>query len=303
MTDATITLNPGSGGPLMEVDDANSKNAQYVKLYYGESGTKTHVAEETPLPISDPRLQLARGHIDNYSPVSKFGANPDVDTGSTPEGMWSEGGLWCDTAPTVAQTYEIASADAADAAAGTGMRTVFISGLDSSWNEVSETVTLNGTTDVTTVNTYWRITRMYGASWGTGRVNAGKITATGTTDANVMAAIADNGTNQTQMACYTVPDGKTLYVDQYSASLRRNSASGANATVQLITREADATLTSSGWRIRHELTVSITGGAETHRFFNPLAITEKMDVLIRVADISDDNTGMVGGFEGTLVTE
>lgn len=63
-----------------------------------------------------------------------------------------------------------------DTAAGTGARTVFISGLDSNYDVISETVTLNGTSAVQTVRSYLRVNSFLIMSAGSGKTNAGSIT-------------------------------------------------------------------------------------------------------------------------------
>ena len=58
------------------------------------------------------------------------------------------GGETVYTEPTTSDTFVINSTSANDTSAGTGVRTVQVVYLDSSGNEQSTTVTLNGTTDV-----------------------------------------------------------------------------------------------------------------------------------------------------------
>ena len=69
----------------------------------------------------------------------KFGKNPDV--GNTEETIWDAGGLY--SWQSAAESLEILSSEVADAAAGTGARTVTVKGLDSNYELLSETVTLN----------------------------------------------------------------------------------------------------------------------------------------------------------------
>jgi len=141
--------------------------------------------------------------------VNKFGSNPDIDTAAE-ESIWANGGLY--VWPTAARIHDIVSDSTDDAAAGTGARTVFIEGIGADGKEQTETVTLNGTTDVPTTKTWLAINRMVVLTAGTGGKNAGVITATAQTDSTVSANIAI-GINQTQLACFMVPNDKDLFLD------------------------------------------------------------------------------------------
>ncbi len=150
-------------------------------------------------------LQVARGQIQGHTSVVVFGYNSDLDTSE--ESVWPDGGTV--PHPTVASVLDIVSTDAADASAGTGARTVFIEGLDGDYNVVSETVTLNGTTDVSTVEEYLYINQFYVVTVGSGGANAGTITAKLSTTLYDLIAI---GYNQRTTAHYCVPAGYTGYM-------------------------------------------------------------------------------------------
>ena len=133
-------------------------------------------------------LQVARGQITMHSSVIVFGYNPDVDTAE--ESVWPDGGTV--PHPTTASVLKISSSSTDDTAAGTGARTVVIVGLDGSYNQVSETVTLNGQTAVNTTNSYLYVNQFYVASVGSGGANAGNINAgTGTVTSGVPAVLYD----------------------------------------------------------------------------------------------------------------
>lgn len=157
-------------------------------------------------------LQVARSQIAGHEFNYKFGFNPDVDNAL--ETIWTQGGLY--SYLSAATILKVSSSSTDDTAAGTGARTVEIFGLDGNYNEISETVTLNGQTAVNTTNSYLRINRGVVRSAGSGGQNAGVIYAgTGTVTAGVPAntylsiAISDN---QTLMALWTVPAGYTAFL-------------------------------------------------------------------------------------------
>ena len=133
-------------------------------------------------------LQVSRGQIAFHTPVIVFGYNPDLDTSE--ESVWPNGGVV--PHPTVASVLKISSTSADDAAAGTGAQTVFIGGVDSDYNVVSETVVLNGQTAVNTTNSYLYVNQFYVTRVGTSGANAGAINAgTGTVIAGVPAVLYD----------------------------------------------------------------------------------------------------------------
>jgi hypothetical protein len=124
------------------------------------------------------------------------------------EVIWETGGQypWQSTAVTV----DVVSDDANDDVAGTGARTLRIQGLDGSYNLAEETVDMDGTTTVTTTQTFLRVFRMSVETAGSSGNNEGTITVTYTGGSDVAATITA-GNGQTLMAVYTIPAGKTGY--------------------------------------------------------------------------------------------
>lgn len=158
-------------------------------------------------------LQVARGQIGGHRLILRTGLNQDIDTGAD-ESLWDQGGLY--VFPAAASVMTLSSSSAADAAAGTGARTVLVSGLNSAYVEQQEVITLNGQTGVNTVNQYLRATSITTLSAGSGGINAGDIyMGTGTitlgVPANVFAKIPV-GFGVNQAAQYTVPAGHTAYL-------------------------------------------------------------------------------------------
>ena len=99
-------------------------------------------------------IAVAKGDYTGYPHVSKFGRNPKVKS-SDYETIWDGSNLY--PWPTAAETLNVVSTDADDTSAGTGARTVEIEGLNSSWAVITETVSMNGTTNVTTTNSFLRV--------------------------------------------------------------------------------------------------------------------------------------------------
>lgn len=179
------------------------------------------ISSITRFGVTEPfELQVARGQIMGHSSVIIFGYNPDLDTSE--ESVWPDGGLV--PHPTVASVLSIASASASDDSAGVGARTVYIQGLDGSYNTVSETVTLDGTNAVSTTNSYLYVNQFTVTSVGSTGHNVGEITAkVGATLYDLIAATYNNRTT----AHYCVPAGYTGYIVQGLFSAGQASGSTA----------------------------------------------------------------------------
>lgn len=152
---------------------------------------------------------------------SFWGVNPDIDTGSVPEDVWKQGGVF--VPPTTYRVHNLASSAAADTSAGTGARTVLVTGVTSNGIE-SETVTMNGASNVATVKSYSDLW-MEVATVGSGGVNAGNITATAQTDSTITATILASNGNITKKAIRLVPPGYKAYVFNFSAGMYQATAS------------------------------------------------------------------------------
>ena len=247
----------------------------------------------------DSMLDIAKGSITGLSSVNKFGRNSNIDTGTVPEDIWSRGGVW--VAPTTARIHDIASTDVNDSASGTGVRTVNIQGLDANWELQSETVIMNGTSNVATANTYNRIFRMYGETAGSGGTNAGTITATAQTDGTVTAEIAQ-GMGQTLMAIYTVPAGYTAYQVHGDFIVNRaGTTSGAQADFEIRIRPNADTATPV-WRVAWSGGASLDGNSQINIEKKPYSkLSEKTDIVARCTYTSDGNMDVSCTFNLILV--
>ena len=105
--------------------------------------------------------EVAKGNVPKHSLVHKFGAHTLT---TTLEPICFSGFY---RTPTTATALEFVSSSTNDTSAGTGAREVTVIGLDSSWNEVSQTVTTNGTTAVALSTDLIRLYRWYVSSSGT----------------------------------------------------------------------------------------------------------------------------------------
>lgn len=178
-------------------------------------------------------LQIARNQIEGHEIRHIFGYNPDVDSASE-ETIWTAGGLY--THLDTPSIMTVSSTSANDTSGGTGARTLYILGINSTGNEVNETVTLNGQTAVNTTHTYTEIQSAIVISAGSGGKNAGDIyIGTGTVTAGVTANTYGHiltGENRSLIGHYTIPENHTGYLISGSISTGATQA-GKNITGRL----------------------------------------------------------------------
>lgn len=144
-------------------------------------------------------LEIASERMPEVVPVNIFGFSRTV--GTTFQTIWNDGGQYVH--PSAAVQMSCVSTSASDT------MTIVISGLDANYETIAEIVQLNGTTPVTTTNSFYRInsaTILSGSNVGDITVSEG-----GTVYANIEATL---GT--TQACVYTVPADHSLYIFRIS---------------------------------------------------------------------------------------
>lgn len=240
-------------------------------------------------------IWIAAGITDGYSSVNKFGRNPDIDTATTPEDLWGGSGLYTGFPVSTSEPVEVLSSSANDAAAGTGLRTVTIQGLNQDWVQTSETLTLNGLTPVQSVNTYRRVHTMRGVTAGSGGSNAGTITVRhATTEADVFL-VMQIGYNQTNCAAYTIPAGYKGYLMSSFGTLRGTNTGTADC-VFAIRNFGEV------YRYRRPFTIS-PNFEHNEKLSIPIELAEKTDIIIRCLDTSANNLEISGSYDLILVQQ
>lgn len=227
------------------------------------------------------QLQVARDQVAWHQAVVVFGYNSDVDTAA--ETVWPYGGLL--PFPPSAIQMKISSSNANDTSSGTGARTVYIGGLDSNHNSVSEIVTLNGQTAVLTTNYYLHINEAYVVSAGSDNSAAGDIyIGDGVVTAGVPATVYDiiaYDYNKRVTGSYTVPAGYTAYFEQGLFSTG-SSAGGTSVTGRLMARGTNNIRMTSA-------IVTLNNGAADYAFEYPLVIPEKTTVEAQAFASANNN--------------
>ena len=269
-----------------DVEDARDPNVIYeqvVQQMFG--GWPRRLYDHTDLAI-------ARGHTEGYTPIYKFGYNPDVN--GTEETVWAQGGNypWLDNAVTMF----VSSSSANDASGGTGANTILIQGLDEDYNEIEETVALNGQTQVVTQLSYLRVYRAFVTLAGSDGTSGGTIYigSSGATAGVPNTVYANLGFgNQTQIAAYTVPAGYTLYLDDinFTAALTQGNKT---ATCSFVSRAFGSNV------FRTRFINVLQSNQLITKFEYPQPFTEKTDLECRVVT-NTSNNAIGASFQGVLI--
>ena len=211
-------------------------------------------------------LQVSRGLVDGHERIFKFGHNPVIQ--DTEETIWDAGGIYSYPSSAVAMTVT------SDAGATDNGVQVNVAGLDASYNEVNETVTLASTGTATTTQTFLRVNRCFvaGSTAPTDNIN---VANGGTTYARIT-----NGENQTLMALWTVPAGYTAYLlalDATSFTEQNNKV----ATMRYLTREQNGV-----FRVKNKF--DLFQASFHQNYITPEPISEKTDIEFRAVATSSN---------------
>lgn len=213
----------------------------------------------------DFNLHVKRGFVEGHDHIHKFGYNPTVSVVERP--VWD--GAIEYVYPTSAGPCLVASTTTTDTSSE-----ITVIGLDQDYNEITNIVTLNGTTTVATSGSYIRVFRAFVSNDVScaGDVNINL-------DGNLNARI-DQEEGQTLMAIYTVPAGYTGYLQQM------NMASGTENANKYLTVSYKQREQGGVFRTLAKYTLANQFAEERYPY--PLEIPEKTDIQIRAKSSSGD---------------
>ena len=247
------------------------------------------------VPNSNFMLEVSKGNVPGHTAINKFGQNPTADTG---DDIWGGDGTY-DFYPSTAQSMEILSTSASDDVGGTGAIQVLVQGLDSNWEEVTETVTLDGTTPVALQNQYIRMYRAYVVEAGSSNSNIGDITVE-IVGSSTVAIFIGAGGGQTQHAIYTIPGGKTGYFVKGYVGLSNSNKNGEDGTFRWLLRLNNGL--NGAWLTQGEVgLVNIGSSYWQYEYGVPAGpLPEKTDIRIELTTASA-TMDAVAGFDILLV--
>lgn len=234
----------------------------------------------------------SRGQIDGWSLSRTHGENNDVDTTTLPEDVIPWGGMY--TFATTFNILNVVSSDTADTAAGTGCRTILVTGLDENYEVITEAFSLNGTTTVNGSTQFFRVNDAVCTSSGSGEVNAGDITISHGEN-NLAQIPADLGANHAVIK--TVPANHWWLVDNLYCALQRK---GSNTAVVEARIKPFATQT---WQ--EAVSFGLDGAGSSHVNSSPppnrsFVVPPKTDVKITIRFVGSNDTPVHCNLAGFL---
>lgn len=236
--------------------------------------------------------------------VSALGNNPQIDTATVPEDIWTGATLGVLNAIdhkfvqrlTTPTNLEIVSSSASDTALGVGARTVSVLYLDADWKQKTVTMTLNGTTPVALPEPVIRVNTILVTSSGstTGGANVGNISVrvAGGLGATISYMLAGQGADRSSL--YTCPEGCQLDVMAVLISVNSIDVNTRLASIDLcfsinngpIIRPAQIS-NSSATPYRHEVANAPI-----------LTVNPRTDLWIRCTGVNNNNTDLTASIAG-----
>ena len=161
--------------------------------------------------LEDEGVFIAQGEVVNTSVRNIFGVQPNIGDGYHPVWELAQDYVY----PSVATTLDVQTA-------ATDTATIKIIGLDADYNEISETVVLNGITltDQTTNSEFLRVNDVITIAGNA----TGDITIVESGGSNVVAKVI-GGTGRNQAALYTVPAGCEFHLTRLNGFTADTGAS------------------------------------------------------------------------------
>ena len=206
---------------------------------------------------------ITRGLIEGVSVVHKFGAG----TVGTTYAPIARGAIYRTPQVSAATTLRVKAGNINDTAAGSGARAVTLIGINSSGEEIEETIATNGTSAGTaSTNSFMRIFRAYISASGTYATqsvgsHAADVVIENSAGTEDWATIALDGfpMGQTEIGAYTIPIGKTGYIQDIN-----------------LTVDASKSTSIIGFR-RNNILETAAPYSAMRSFFEAIAITGDID--------------------------
>ncbi len=233
------------------------------------------------------------GYYANHRSFHIMGRCSDVDNAL--RSLWN-GPTALYAPPTGDIQPTLVSTNAADAAAGIGIRTMRVEYLDSNFVTQYETVTLNGTTPVQMVAAnVRRINAMHALTVGSAGAAVGNISLAA---GGVTYSYVETGQNIARQAVFTVPDNHYAYLYRWDAS--SGSATGAHFTQTILIATCRDGVLVPGAFLPLDECGTLNNAIEYH-YRCPLVLPPRCDIgLVAISDSAVANVIAMGTFSGWL---
>jgi hypothetical protein len=301
-----ITFNTADTVSLSVV--ASSKALQRIARLQGLAPDDTikdvAVTNDGNLTVSDNSsgLSIAKGNVTGTSFIHKFGKASDFDAADGFVTVWDGAE---DGEPYEAMNITYSTTDDIDylSAEDNGdTQEIEIQGLDVNYDLVVQTKNLTGQTPVALDTPLIRVFRMKNisstnlASHVFCYVSAGTTVTLGVPqDGAKVRAIIHGEFNQTLMAAFTIPAGKTGYMRDWFAGIAGAKKTSAHV-IHIIARPFGQV-----FQLKHASAVIAVGTSHLqHNYVEPEIFTEKTDIEIQMST-DEDASAVSAGFDIVLV--
>jgi len=238
--------------------------------------------------ISD-ELLISSGLISGYTVVQKFGRNGDIDTASVPEDIWNGGGVYAGFPTGSPEEFEVFSSSASD----TGVLMFTYLPTTTSTEYLTHTVTLQGTTPVSTGITGYRMHTANYASGSSTTFNVGTITIRHkVTTANIFC-VMPIGRSQTNVASYTVPFGHTAKIVRLFARVIGSTSGTVDGALWVRSNGGSP-------RLRRPFTCGNSAPFEEMPY-GGISISAQSDIQVRISAASANNLDVISGYDIILI--
>lgn len=231
------------------------------------------------------RINISRGAVTGYSHINKFGYREIPSSTTAYYTLYSAYDK--DTTndylfPTAASTAAVSSDNTGEDNGGT----VKVDGLDTNYNEITETITVGQTGSVS----FFRVHRAKMVTAGSGNdVNEGNITVT--VDSKSVAYIPA-GFGQTLQCVYTIPAGKKGYLFQVDVGVDEKEKP---VKARIVAR--DNTVSNPSWQTK--VFVVMESNFISFEPTVPTEFDEKTDIKLE-ANVETGDIEVSGGFDLVL---
>lgn len=286
---------------IQDEDDAELVKAVLTAKVNGGGFDNIGATTSGNLRVTDAEngLAIAKGDVVDTTFIHKFGQAPDFDVLDGFVTVW-DGARDDEGYESMEYIYSTsADIDTLSSDDGGNTQDIEVQGLDVNYDVVVQTKTLNGLNKVVLDTPLIRVFRLKNVNSTdiSGHVFVsvdGTLTDGTPTSTNVRAVISGDN-NQTLMAVYTIPAGKTGYMREWYASTA-GAKKDSSHTIKVLARPFEQV-----FQLKHIANIGVTGTSYIkHTYIEPEVLTEKTDIEIRM-NTDQDVSGVASGFDIVLV--
>jgi len=248
----------------------------------------------------------AMGLVSDVTRVATLGTNSDITVINVLEDVWSGSSLGILNAidhkilqvPQSPDTVEVVSSSVNDTSAGTGLRTMLVSYLDSTYTAKTTVITMNGTTPVAFPETIMAVNAMVRLTTGTFMgTNLGNVSLRVAGGAGATYGYMQIGTGFFKTSAYTVPLGYSLMVNSVIFGINRTDK------LERWGRFTLPIMTAAGAVVKAlDLSVSTFGPYRQEADGSPVVVVpEKNTVWVTCEAVSDVSTSVFAGINGLAI--